>query len=57
TPILRAKQRPSVAKHKAEVTCYECKELGHYKSDCPIWKFQNHVNKYGKEKLSETQAS
>ncbi|GKE27581.1 hypothetical protein Tco_1442965 [Tanacetum coccineum] len=23
---------------------------GHYKSDCPVWKFQNRVNKYWKEK-------
>ncbi|GJX63935.1 reverse transcriptase domain-containing protein [Tanacetum coccineum] len=50
TPVLRAKQRPSVAKQKAEVTCYECGMLGHYKSDCPMWKFQNCVNKYWKEK-------
>ncbi|GKD92667.1 reverse transcriptase domain-containing protein [Tanacetum coccineum] len=48
TPVLRAKQRPSVTKQKAEVTCYECGELGHYKSDCPMWKFQNNVNKYWK---------
>ncbi|GJW56850.1 putative reverse transcriptase domain-containing protein, partial [Tanacetum coccineum] len=36
TPVLRAKQRPSVAKQKAEVTCYEYEMLGHYKSDCPM---------------------
>ncbi|GKB52255.1 reverse transcriptase domain-containing protein [Tanacetum coccineum] len=34
TLVLRAKQRPSVVKQKAEVTCYECGMLGHYKSDC-----------------------
>nr|GFB09594.1 hypothetical protein [Tanacetum cinerariifolium] len=50
TSVLRAKQRPSVAKQKAEVTCYECGMLGYSKSDCPIWKCHNHVNKYWNEK-------
>ncbi|GJW27008.1 putative reverse transcriptase domain-containing protein [Tanacetum coccineum] len=50
TPVLGAKQRPSVAKQKAEVTCYECGILGHYQSNCPMWKFRKHVNKYCKEK-------
>nr|GEV83930.1 hypothetical protein [Tanacetum cinerariifolium] len=50
TPILRAKQRPLVAKQKAKVTCYECGLLGNYKSNCPMWKFQKRVNKYWKEK-------
>ncbi|GKE03202.1 reverse transcriptase domain-containing protein [Tanacetum coccineum] len=50
TLVLRAIQMPSVAKQKVEVTCYEHGELGHYKSDCPVWKFQNRVNKYWKEK-------
>ncbi|GJZ71778.1 reverse transcriptase domain-containing protein [Tanacetum coccineum] len=35
TLVLRAKQSPLVAKQKAEVTCYECGMLGHYKSKCP----------------------
>ncbi|GKE26452.1 putative reverse transcriptase domain-containing protein [Tanacetum coccineum] len=50
TLVLRAKQSPSVAKQKAEVTCYECEMLGHYKSKCPKWKFQKRVNEYWKEK-------
>ncbi|GKD24868.1 putative reverse transcriptase domain-containing protein [Tanacetum coccineum] len=44
------KPRPSMAKLKVEVTCYECGELGHYKRDCPIVKLQNRVDKYWKGK-------
>ncbi|GJU49442.1 putative reverse transcriptase domain-containing protein [Tanacetum coccineum] len=46
----KAKPRPSMAKLKVEVTCYECGELGHYKRDCPIVKLQNRVDKYWKGK-------
>nr|GEZ71347.1 hypothetical protein [Tanacetum cinerariifolium]GEZ71369.1 hypothetical protein [Tanacetum cinerariifolium] len=46
TSVLIAKQSPSVAKQKPEVTCYECGMQGHYKSKCPKWKFQKHVNEY-----------
>ncbi|GJV59158.1 reverse transcriptase domain-containing protein [Tanacetum coccineum] len=38
-------QRPMVATQKTEVTCYEYRILGHYKSDCPKWKNQNPMNK------------
>ncbi|GJR36882.1 reverse transcriptase domain-containing protein [Tanacetum coccineum] len=48
TPVPRSKQRPSVAKQKAEDTCYECGRLGHYNNGCPERKNQNQVNKKGK---------
>ncbi|GJU00211.1 reverse transcriptase domain-containing protein [Tanacetum coccineum] len=51
TPIPRAKQRPSMAKQKAEVICYECGRLGHYKNGCPEKKNQNQVNKQWKGKI------
>ncbi|GJS68431.1 hypothetical protein Tco_0682996 [Tanacetum coccineum] len=38
--------RPSVARKMTEVAYCECGRLGHYKSDCPIWKCQNCANKY-----------
>nr|GEV40947.1 hypothetical protein [Tanacetum cinerariifolium] len=50
TSVLRAKQRPSVAKQKAKVICHDYGMLGHYKSDCPIWRCQNCVKEYWKEK-------
>ncbi|GJU38735.1 reverse transcriptase domain-containing protein [Tanacetum coccineum] len=50
TPVPRAKQRPSVAKQKAEITCYECGRIRHYKSNCPKSKNQNQVNKQWKGK-------
>nr|GEY54012.1 hypothetical protein [Tanacetum cinerariifolium] len=45
-PVLRTKQRSVVSGKKAEVICYRCGGLGHYKSNCPIVKFQNRVDMY-----------
>ncbi|GKE64906.1 hypothetical protein Tco_1519067, partial [Tanacetum coccineum] len=53
TSILKAKQRASMTKQKAEVTCYECGELGHYKNGYPILKYQNRVDNYWKGKARE----
>ncbi|GJU49447.1 reverse transcriptase domain-containing protein [Tanacetum coccineum] len=50
----KAKPRPSMAKLKVEVTCYECGELGHYKRDCSIVKLQTVWTSIGREKLVET---
>ncbi|GJY05460.1 hypothetical protein Tco_0371400 [Tanacetum coccineum] len=49
-PVPRAKKRFVVSGKKAEVTCYGCGGLGHYKSNYPIVKFQNRVNMYWKGK-------
>ncbi|GJV65770.1 putative reverse transcriptase domain-containing protein [Tanacetum coccineum] len=49
-PVPRAKQRSVVSGKKAEVICYGCGGLGHYKSNCPIMKFQNRVDMYWKGK-------
>ncbi|GJX96729.1 putative reverse transcriptase domain-containing protein [Tanacetum coccineum] len=45
-PVPRVKQRSIVSGEKAEVTCYGCGGVGHYKSNCTIVKFQNCVNMY-----------
>ncbi|GJS34102.1 reverse transcriptase domain-containing protein, partial [Tanacetum coccineum] len=50
TPVLRVKQRPLVAKQKAEVTCNKCGRLGNYKNGCPERKNQDQVNKQWKGK-------
>ncbi|GJT91810.1 putative reverse transcriptase domain-containing protein [Tanacetum coccineum] len=39
-------QRDPVANPQV-VTCYECEDKGHYRSDCPKLKNQNHGNKNG----------
>nr|GEX79283.1 hypothetical protein [Tanacetum cinerariifolium] len=44
--VPKAKQRSAVSGKKAEVICYECGGLGHYKSNCLIVKFQKRMDKY-----------
>ncbi|GKF40817.1 putative reverse transcriptase domain-containing protein, partial [Tanacetum coccineum] len=58
--VPRAKQRSIVSGKKAEVICYGCGGLGHYKRNCPIVKFKNRVDMYWKGKArgdSSTTAS
>nr|GFB85882.1 reverse transcriptase domain-containing protein [Tanacetum cinerariifolium] len=35
---------PATAKNQRTRTCYECRSLRHYKSECPIVKFHKHVD-------------
>nr|GEU90172.1 reverse transcriptase domain-containing protein [Tanacetum cinerariifolium] len=35
---------PATAKNQGTRTCYKCGSLGHYKSECPIVKFHEHVD-------------
>ncbi|GJU58371.1 reverse transcriptase domain-containing protein [Tanacetum coccineum] len=48
-PIVATNQRAPIANQKVVVTCYECGRLGHYKSECPKLKNQNHGNLVGNE--------
>ncbi|GKC15248.1 putative reverse transcriptase domain-containing protein [Tanacetum coccineum] len=41
---------PTTARNQRTLTCYECRSLGHYKSNYPIVKFQNRVDMYWKGK-------
>nr|GEZ37566.1 hypothetical protein [Tanacetum cinerariifolium] len=34
----------ATAKNQRTRTCYKCESLGHYKSECPIVKFHDHVD-------------
>ncbi|GKF38392.1 reverse transcriptase domain-containing protein, partial [Tanacetum coccineum] len=38
-------RNPTAAKNQRTHTCYECGSLRHFKSKCPIVKFQKCVNK------------
>ncbi|GJS11911.1 reverse transcriptase domain-containing protein [Tanacetum coccineum] len=48
--ITRNYRTPTTAGNQRTLTCYECGSLGHYKSNCPIMKFQNRVDMYWKGK-------
>nr|GEU60340.1 hypothetical protein [Tanacetum cinerariifolium] len=48
--VPKVKSRSVVSGKKAEVICYGCGGLGHYKNNCPIVNFQKHVDKYWKGK-------
>ncbi|GJY40077.1 reverse transcriptase domain-containing protein [Tanacetum coccineum] len=48
--ITRNCRTPTAARNQQTLTCYKCGSLGHYKSNCPIVRFQNRVDMYGKGK-------
>ncbi|GJR45334.1 reverse transcriptase domain-containing protein [Tanacetum coccineum] len=37
-------RNPAAARNQRTLTCYECRNIGHYRSDCPELKNQNHRN-------------
>ncbi|GJU25079.1 reverse transcriptase domain-containing protein [Tanacetum coccineum] len=41
---------PTAVRNQRTLTCYKCGSLGHYKSNCPIVKFQNRMDMYWKGK-------
>nr|GEW21066.1 putative reverse transcriptase domain-containing protein [Tanacetum cinerariifolium] len=44
SPTIVADQRVPVTNQRNTVTCYECGKYGHYRSDCPKLRNQNHGN-------------
>nr|GFC07022.1 hypothetical protein [Tanacetum cinerariifolium] len=42
--IIQNLKTPATAKNQGTRNCYECGGLGHYKSECPIVKFHEHVD-------------
>ncbi|GJV69710.1 putative reverse transcriptase domain-containing protein [Tanacetum coccineum] len=53
--MTRECRNPTAARNQRTRTCYKCGSLRHYKSKCPIVKFQKHVDKKINT-LSERQA-
>nr|GFB20981.1 reverse transcriptase domain-containing protein [Tanacetum cinerariifolium] len=42
--IIQNFETPATAKNRRTITCYECGSLGHYKSECLIVNFHEHVD-------------
>nr|GFC32368.1 reverse transcriptase domain-containing protein [Tanacetum cinerariifolium] len=42
--IIQNFETPATAKNQRTRTCYECRSLGHYKSECPIVKFHKRMD-------------
>ncbi|GKB38337.1 putative reverse transcriptase domain-containing protein, partial [Tanacetum coccineum] len=45
--LTRDCRSPATTNNQRNLTCYECGNQGHYKSDCPELKNQNHGNQAG----------
>nr|GEV80636.1 hypothetical protein [Tanacetum cinerariifolium] len=45
--LTRDFRSPAATNNQRNPTCYECKNQGHYRSDCPELKNQNHRNQAG----------
>ncbi|GJU98301.1 putative reverse transcriptase domain-containing protein [Tanacetum coccineum] len=43
----KRKESPAATNNQRNLTCYECGNQGHYRSDCPELKNQNHGNQAG----------
>ncbi|GJR20971.1 reverse transcriptase domain-containing protein [Tanacetum coccineum] len=52
-PVAAIIQRTLVAKQGVAITCYECGNRGHVRSDCPKTKNQNRENQIWKGKACE----
>ncbi|GJV18269.1 hypothetical protein Tco_1367289 [Tanacetum coccineum] len=50
TPVPITTQRPPIANQKLVVTCFGYCAQGHFKSECPKLKNQNHGNQKGKKR-------
>ncbi|GKA03668.1 reverse transcriptase domain-containing protein [Tanacetum coccineum] len=48
----KRKESPAATNNQRNLTCYECGNQGHYRSDCPELKNQNHGNQAGGTRAS-----